>query len=56
MLVTDPTVTKVGKWHLQVEWPDPPRATYEVAHEVLAELIEMVNDLADEMGYEREYR
>lgn len=33
--------------HVEVSWPDPPRPFYEVAHEVIAEIVNWRNEYAD---------
>ena len=45
MSVTKPTLTRHADGSITAEWPDPPRPTYEVAHEVLVEYVEQLNEL-----------
>lgn len=46
MNVTDPTVTRNADGSLTVEWPDPPRDSYLVSHEALAEMITHADKLS----------
>ena len=43
MSVTDPTLTRHADGRVTVEWPDPPRRSYEVAHEVIQGWVDTIN-------------
>ena len=45
MTVSDPTFTRQPDGTVTVEWPDPPRRSYEVTHELLIEWMETFNAL-----------
>ena len=40
-----PTLTRHNDGSITAEWPDPPRPSYEVAHEVLVEYVDQLNEL-----------
>lgn len=43
-----PTLRVIDEFgHVEVTWPDPPRPSYEVAHEVIAEIVLWRNEYAD---------
>ena len=44
MSVTEPIVTRHDDGRLTVEWPDPPRPSYEVSHEVIQMFVDAFND------------
>lgn len=39
----EPVITRNEDGTVSIEFPDPPRRTYEVAHEVLVEVVEAIN-------------
>lgn len=46
--MSEPTVTRVDDvGHVVIQWPDPPRPTYEVAAGVIAQLVDQTNRIAD---------
>lgn len=51
-IVSDPTFTRHEPYGtITVEWPDPPRRSYEVAHAVLAQYVETLNRIAEVRRY-----
>ena len=46
----DPTITRNDDGTLTVGWPDPPRRTYEVAHEALQFLVDDYNEVVCEVA------
>jgi hypothetical protein len=44
-----PTITRADDGTFSVRWPDPPRSTYECAHEVVQMFVDGHNALVDEL-------
>ena len=43
-----PTIKRTDEYgHVAVEWPDPPRRTYEMSHDLIAEIAKNHNAVAD---------
>ena len=48
----DPVLTRHEPYGtITVEWPDPPRPSYDVAHEVVAEWVDTLNRIAEIRRY-----
>ena len=45
----EPTITRNEDGTLWVSWPDPPRPTYEIAHEALQFLVDDYNEVVAEV-------
>lgn len=50
----EPTLTRHDDGTLTVAWPDPPRRTYEVAHEALQSLVDDYNEVVLELRRHRD--
>ena len=48
MNVSDPTLTRHEPYgRITVQWPDPPRPSYDVSHEVIEQWVDTLNRIAD---------
>lgn len=48
--MSDPTITRNDDGTLSISWPDPPRPTYEVAHEALQFMVDDYNEVIERVA------
>ena len=46
--MSEPVIERTSDWgHVRASFPSPPRASYDVAHEVLLDYVDKLNELAE---------